>query len=111
VVGGLYHPLRGTSVRRPRGVVLDAAAEDLASYRLYERDIVDAEQFEALLDDARQRAGTIVARMRSGDIRRDPGPRPGLRDHDVCPTFCQFAPICRRDRAPASEEEVEVDER
>jgi hypothetical protein len=111
VVGGLYHPLRGTSVRRPRGVVLDTAAADLFSYRLYERDVVDAEQFEALLADARRRAGTIVARMRSGDIRRDPGPRPGLRDHDVCPTFCQFAPICRRDRAPASEEEVEVDER
>ena len=34
--------------------------------------------------------------------RRDPPrPRParGLRDHDICPTFCTFAPICRRDRA------------
>jgi hypothetical protein len=49
--------------------------------------------------------------MRAGDVRRDPGPRPGLRDHDVCPTWCQFAPICRRDRAPVSDEEFEVGER
>ena len=37
-----------------------------------------------------------------GEIRRDPGPRRGLRGHDVCPAFCDFAPICRRDRAPRS---------
>ena len=63
-------------------------------------DAVDVQEFEALLADARRRSGEIVARMRSGDIRRDPGPRRGLRDHDVCPTYCQFACICRRDRAP-----------
>ncbi|HWO16148.1 MAG TPA: PD-(D/E)XK nuclease family protein [Solirubrobacterales bacterium] len=103
-VGGLYHPLRGTSVRRPRGAVLDEAAEDLGSYELYRNDLVDRAGLEELLDDARRRAGAIVARMRAGDIRRDPGPRRGLRDHDVCPTFCEFAPICRRDRAPAGEE-------
>ena len=102
-VGGLYHPLRGTSTRRPRGAVLDEAAEGLASYELYRNDLVDREGFEDLLADARRRAAAIVARMRAGDIRRDPGPRPGLRGHDVCPTFCEFAPICRRDRAPAAE--------
>ncbi len=111
VIGGLYHPLRGTSVRRPRGAVLDAAAHELASYRLYGRDVVDAEEFEGLLAEARQRAGAIVERMRRGDIRRDPGPRAGLRGHDVCPTFCQFAPICRRDRAPVSDEDFEAEER
>ena len=52
-----------------------------------------------------------MARMRDGDIRRDPGPRPGLKNHDVCPRFCDFAPICRRDRAPVSEEERETEER
>lgn len=110
-VGGLYHPLRGASVRRPRGAVLRRAAPALASYRLYENDLVDEEGLEELLAEARRRAGAIVARMRAGEIRRDPGPRPGLRGHDVCPSFCQFAPICRRDRAPASEEEAEVEER
>jgi len=110
-VGGLYHPLRGASVRRPRGVVLDEAAAELASYRLYDNDLVDGEGLEELLADARRRAGAIVARMRTGEIRRDPGPRAPLRGHDVCPTFCEFAPICRRDRAPATEEDAEVEDR
>jgi ATP-dependent helicase/nuclease subunit B len=61
-VGGLYHPLRGTSGRRPRGAVLDEAGEELAAYGLYRNDIVDREGFEELLADARRRAGAIVAR-------------------------------------------------
>jgi ATP-dependent helicase/DNAse subunit B len=109
-VGGLYHPLRGTSARRPRGVVREDAATQLASYGLYETDVVDREGFEELLADARRRAGVIVARMRRGDVRRDPGPRRGLRGHDVCPAYCDFAPICRRDRAPVEFEEREGDE-
>ena len=43
-------------------------------------------------------------------IRRDPGPRPGLRGHDVCPEYCDFAPICRRERAPVSEEDREAED-
>jgi RecB family exonuclease len=110
-IGGLYHPLRGTSVRRPRGVVSAEAAADLADYGLYGRDVVDAEGLEELLADSRRRAGEIVARMRAGDIRRDPGPRRGLRNHDTCPPFCDFAPICRRDRAPEFAEDEDVEER
>lgn len=106
-VGGLYHPLRGTSSRRPRGAVREDAAAELASYRLYDKDVVDREEFEQMLADARRRAGEIVGRMRRGDIRRDPGPRKGLRGHDVCPAFCDFAPICRRDRAPVLLDEDE----
>lgn len=100
-IGGVYHPLRGSSQRRPRGIVLDEAAEALASHGVYSTDTVESERLTAVLDEARERAERIVARMRSGDIRRDPGPRPGLRDHNVCPQFCDLAPICRRDRAPA----------
>jgi ATP-dependent helicase/DNAse subunit B len=99
-VGGLYHPLRGTSSRRPRGAIREDAAAALSSYRLYENDVVDGAEFEQMLADARRRAAEIVGRMRRGEIRRDPGPREGLRGHDVCPAFCDFAPICRRDRAP-----------
>jgi RecB family exonuclease len=108
-VGGLYHPLRGSSVnsRRARGVVREDAAVALAPYDLYDNDLLEREEFEAMLADARSRAGEIVARMRNGDIRRDPGPRRGLRGHDVCPAFCDFAPICRRDRAPAEADEGE----
>jgi RecB family exonuclease len=110
-VGALYHPLRGTSSRRPRGVVSVAAAEDLGGYGLYSNDVVEPGELEELLDDSRRRAGEIVARIRSGDVRRDPGPREGLRGHDVCPAYCTFAPICRRDRAPQYLEQTEEDER
>jgi RecB family exonuclease len=110
-VGALYHPLRGTSVRRPRGVVSSEVAEELAGYNLYGGDVVEPEGLEEVLADSRQRAGAIVARIRKGEIRRDPGPRPGLRGHDVCPAWCTFASICRRDRSPRYEEDDEGDER
>ncbi|MGN6253549.1 MAG: PD-(D/E)XK nuclease family protein [Solirubrobacterales bacterium] len=110
-VGALYHPLRGTSSRRPRGVVSAAVAEELGGYGLYPKDVVEPEGLEELLDESRRRASAIVARIRGGDIRRDPGPRPGLRGHDACPAYCTFAPICRRDRAPRFEEEREDEER
>ena len=110
-VGGIYHPLRGTSNRRPRGVVAKSSAGDLADYDLYGRDLVDDEALEELLETTRRRAGEIVARIRAGDIRRDPGPREGLRGHDVCPACCAFAPICRRDRAPSYVDEEEAEER
>jgi ATP-dependent helicase/DNAse subunit B len=111
IIGGLYHPLRATSERRPRGLVLEEVAGELGEYGLAKTDLVDREQFDQLLEDARRRAGEIVARMRTGQIDRDPGPREGLRDHGICPAFCDFAPICRRDRAPVEPVDDEDDER
>ncbi len=110
-VGALYHPLRGTSVRRPRGVVSSEVAGELSGYNLYAGDVVDPEGLEEVLEDSRRRAGAIVSRIRGGEIRRDPGPRAGLRGHDVCPAWCTFASICRRDRSPRYEEDDEGDER
>ena len=110
-VAALYHPLKGTSTRRPRGVVSAAVAQDLAGYGLSKTDVVKPEELEELLEDSRRRGGEIVARMRAGEIRRDPGPRPGLRGHDVCPSYCTFASICRRDRAPQYIDEEGEDER
>jgi len=106
-VGGIYHPLRGTSNRRPRGVVAAGSAGDLSGYDLYRGDVVEEEELAELLEETRERAGAIVGRIRAGEIRRDPGPREGLRGHDVCPTWCSFAPICRRDRAPSYVEQEE----
>ncbi len=106
-VGGIYHPLKGTRNRRPRGVVAKSSAGDLAGYDLYRPDVVDDEVLEEILETTRRRGGEIVARIRAGEIRRDPGPREGLRGHDVCPTWCSFAPICRRDRAPSYVEREE----
>jgi RecB family exonuclease len=110
-VGGIYHPLRGTSNRRPRGVVAKSSAGDLAGYDLPRPDFVDDEALEEILETTRERGGNIVARIRAGEIRRDPGPREGLRGHDVCPTWCSFAPICRRDRAPSYVEQEENEQR
>jgi RecB family exonuclease len=106
-VGGIYHPLKGTSNRRPRGVLAKGSAGDLSGYEPVRGDLIEDEELPELLEDARRRGGTIVERIRTGEIRRDPGPREGLRGHDVCPTWCSFAPICRRDRAPSY---VEIEE-
>jgi ATP-dependent helicase/DNAse subunit B len=108
-VGGIYHPLKGTSNRRPRGVVAKGSAGDLADYNLYGPDLVDDEALEEVLETTRRRGGAIVERIRTGDIRRDPGPREPLRGHDQCPTWCSFAPICRRDRAPSYVEQEEAE--
>lgn len=109
-VGAVYHPLRGTSTRAPRGFVLDEEREDIGTYPLVKTDVLDRERFEAEIEGARERASRIVARMRSGEIARDPGPREGLRNHDVCPRYCALAPICRRDRTPVLDEEREPEE-
>jgi RecB family exonuclease len=108
-VGGIYHPLKGTSNRRPRGVIAKGSAGDLAGYDPVRGDVVEDEELPELLEETRRRGGAIVARIRAGEIRRDPGPREGLRGHDVCPTWCSFAPICRRDRAPSYVEREEAE--
>jgi ATP-dependent helicase/DNAse subunit B len=111
-VGGLYLPLRGTSSRRPRGAVLEEAEVALEGYRLYPADVVGPDELREILAAARSRAGEIVARMRAGAIDRDPGPTdPDLTGHQVCPSYCEFAPICRRDRVAIEDpEESEADE-
>ncbi len=111
VVGGLYQPLRPTSNPRPRGLVREQEGEELlGDLDLVDRDLLSPEDFEAALQDAAARATLAVTRMRSGDIKRDPGPPKGLRGHDVCPKFCGFAPICRRERAPFVQPEDEEEE-
>ncbi len=62
VIGGLYHPLRASSTRRPRGAVLDSAAEELAGYRLYDRDVVDE----------RGVRGAACRRRGNGPVRSSP---------------------------------------
>jgi RecB family exonuclease len=100
VVGGLYQPLRPTSSPRPRGLAVkqeDGLLEDLD---LVGTDLLSQDDFERALEEAAARGGAAVARMRAGAITRDPGPPPGFKEHDQCPRFCTFAPICRRERAP-----------
>jgi len=109
-VGALYHPLRATRERRPRGLILEADREELSAYGPVGTDVLAEDRFEEAIAAARERAGRIVARMRGGEIRRDPGPPPGFRDHDVCPAYCSLAPICRRDRTPVADLEREPED-
>ena len=108
-VGGLYHPLRGTSVappaRRRRARTPPATSPATGSTT---RDVVDAEALEELLAEARRRAGEIVARMRAGDIRRDPGPRRGPARPRRLPRLLRLRPDLPprpRRRARAEDEE------
>lgn len=110
VAGGVYQPLRPTSDPRARGLVRKEAAEHaLADVELVRTDLLESDDFEAALQDAADRATAAVARMRSGDVTRDPGPPAGVSGHQQCPRYCGFAPICRRERAPFfySEEDEE----
>ncbi len=100
MVGGLYQPLRPTNSPRPRGLVREDAKGELEDLRIYDNDVLPPEEFEAALSEAADRAGAAVVRMRRGEIERDPGPPEGIKGHDQCPRFCNFAPICRRERAP-----------
>ena len=95
--GGLYRPLGGTSDRKPRGLIQKSAQEDLEALDPRPRDHLKEEDFEAALEMARARAAEITDLIQAGDIGRRP-----LEDR--CPKYCEFQPICRRERGLPEEE-------
>jgi ATP-dependent helicase/DNAse subunit B len=106
-VGGVYHPLGASKDDRPRGLL---AKDERGALIPAEKeahvgtDFLEEEQFEALLEGARERAAAIVGGIRSGRIARNP--RGG-----ECPSWCALSPICRRERGvvePPDEEEAEL---
>jgi RecB family exonuclease len=101
LAGGLYRPLGGTSDRTPKGLLRKELEGDLAPLGPRKRDHLDDERFEAALDDARTRAEAIISAIRGGVVARDP-------IGGKCPDYCDFQPICRRERA-LPEEEPEQD--
>ncbi|HKG34893.1 MAG TPA: PD-(D/E)XK nuclease family protein [Solirubrobacterales bacterium] len=99
-VGGLYVPLSSGRDTRPRGIVLEeAAAAELQGVGVYDNDAVGRDELEAVLAAAKAKATTVVARMREGDITRDPV-------GGTCPRYCTYAPICRRERGAIGEPEA-----
>jgi ATP-dependent helicase/DNAse subunit B len=95
-LGGVYRPLggRGPKERRPRGPLKgDERDAALAGMPAVRGDLLDADEFEAVLESARGRAIELVRGMRDGFIDRNP-----LRD--TCPRWCRFQAICRRERSP-----------
>ena len=99
LAGGLYRPLGGTSKRQPKGLLRDTSAEDLAALDPRPGDHLKEDVFEQALADAEKEAERIVNAIQDGDIGRRPlGGK--------CPDYCQFQPICRRERGLPEEEPV-----
>ena len=97
LAGGLYRPLGGSSDRTPKGLLRKALAEELEGLDPRPGDQLKDEDFEQALSEAKERAEEIVGGIRGGDIGRRPiGNR--------CPDYCQFQPICRRERGLPEEE-------
>ena len=97
LAGGLYRPLGATSTREPKGLLRKEAKEDLAPLNPRKYDHLDDDAFEQALADARSRAVEITDEIQAGDIGRRP-------IDDRCPSYCQFQPICRRERGLPEEE-------
>ncbi|UJA19625.1 hypothetical protein HJD18_04965 [Thermoleophilia bacterium SCSIO 60948] len=96
-LGGVYEPLAATGDRRPRGIVAGGDAEPATDgLALVSTDVIDPAELRDLLAAAEREAAGVVAGMRSGRVR--PEPR-----HDTCPSYCEHAPICRRQRARIAE--------
>lgn len=103
-IAGLYHPLAAYGDRRGRGIALREevkegvlAGEPLVATRKGD-DAVEAEAFEEAILRARSDAVEFGAQMRAGRIKRNPL-------ENKCPTWCEYQPICRRERALGIEEE------
>jgi RecB family exonuclease len=92
-VAGLYQPLGAADPgkRRARGLALGDDPR-VAELRVVRTDKKDSDEFEQALADAEARAIAAAARMRAGDITRDPL-------NGECPKYCTFQPICRLERA------------
>jgi ATP-dependent helicase/nuclease subunit B len=98
-IGGLYEPLGSEGREKPRGPVLaEARDEYLDRGSVVQTDLRDREGFEEMLDTAQAKATKVVGEMRAGLVTRNP-------IGGVCPRFCTFQPICRRERAPLAERE------
>jgi ATP-dependent helicase/DNAse subunit B len=97
LAGGLYRPLGGTGDRTPKGLLRKALAAELAGLDPRPKDHLDDEDFEAALDEAREKAEEVIGSIHAGRVIRDPL-------GGSCPDWCSFQPICRRERGLPEEE-------
>ncbi len=106
-IGGLYHPLAATREDRPRGLLAKDHKDTLIPGETaahYGTDFLDQESFDEIVERGVERAGGIVAGIRSGRVLRDP--REGS-----CPSWCGFAPICRMERGVTEPDEDDEEQR
>ncbi|HET8593187.1 MAG TPA: PD-(D/E)XK nuclease family protein, partial [Solirubrobacterales bacterium] len=74
LAGGLYRPLGGRNEddRKPKGLLRKSLREDLAGLNPRQNDHLEDEDFEAALDQARERTEEIIAAIHKGEITRRP---------------------------------------
>ena len=86
VVGGLYQSVKGDEA--PRGLLREDVREAGALDGFAGHDYVEPEVFEALLDEAGERAAEFSGRMKAGDVLHDP-------PEGECPPWCRWHGVCR----------------
>ncbi len=99
-VGGVYVPLRATTGRRPRGFLNKDAGDALEGTEIIGGDGLDADEFEATLERAAERASEIAGQITRGRVRRDPL-------GGECPIFCRWQTICRKERGMGDPEDLD----
>ena len=111
-VGALYHPLRGTSARRPaRASSRPRSPRTWPATGSTRTTSSSRRSWRSCWTSRRRRAGEIVARMRSGEIRRDPGPRAGPARPRRLPRLLHLrVDLPPRPRRPSTQDE-EAEER
>lgn len=100
--GGLYWPLAHQDPsEKPRGILRGPkdGAPIVDTAALKRTDFTDdADDFEEVLNAARDKAVEVGTDIRAGHLARRP--------HDgTCPPYCDFHPICRRERGEKNPEE------
>lgn len=86
-MGGVYVPVGGG--RAARGLL---RASDDRVPGFHARDYLEPDEFEAIVDGARDTAVALVGRIRAGDVRHDP-------HGGECPSWCDLWRMCRKERA------------
>ena len=99
-VGAVYVPMRGTTDRKPRGLMRKELADHLEGFQTVNTDLLSDEDFEKALSDAEVAASRIAGGISTGRVRRDP-------QGGECPSFCSWQTICRRERGMAERDEDE----
>ena len=88
-LGGVYRALSGR--REARGLLRAEAQEDGVP-GFHRNDYLPEDEFWRQVELARERARSMVGRIRAGDVRHDPRTR-------TCPDWCDLWSMCRIRRA------------
>jgi ATP-dependent helicase/DNAse subunit B len=83
-LGGLYRALAGE--RDARGLLREEAREDLPGF--VSTDYLDEDEFWQQVETGKERATSLVGRIRAGDVEHDP-------KGGFCPSWCDLWSMCR----------------